>query len=79
MFNYYHNVEQEQRELQAIEAREDRVDSETDLYNGGQFDAVIGGEPNPDLASKLAYRQGYTAGFWRFYDKKYGIETESEF
>ena len=75
----YLEQEQEQRELQALNAQEMQLDREADLYGAGKFDAVIGAEPDPVLTANESYRRGYDESFWQFYYKKYGIQIATEF
>ena len=79
ILTHYLETEQEQRELEAINALQEELDKEADLYGAGKFDAVIGAEPDPVLTAKESYRRGYDDSFWQFYYKKYGIELETEF
>ena len=79
MLNHYLDREQEARTIEALESSEDRANKELDFYSLGKFDAIIGGEADPELAVNLSYRRGYLVGFWKFYDRKHGIELETEF
>ncbi|MDJ0726915.1 MAG: hypothetical protein QNJ38_17575 [Prochloraceae cyanobacterium] len=79
MINYYLELEQEQRELEALNGIEEQLDKESDLYGAGKFDAVIGAEPDPVLTANESYRRGYDESFWQFYYKKYGIQIATEF
>ncbi len=75
----YLEQEQEQRELQALNAQEMQLDREADFYGAGKFDAVIGAEPDPILTANELYRRGYDESFWQFYYKKYAIQIATEF
>ena len=65
MFDLYFSLEQESRELVALNALEIQLDKNTDIYGAGEFDALIGAEPDPKWAGNQAYRQGYKDSFWR--------------
>ncbi|MDJ0717321.1 MAG: hypothetical protein QNJ54_24405 [Prochloraceae cyanobacterium] len=79
MFNIYHSAEQEQRELQAIDELENLTDPNASAYSDGQFDAIIGAEPNPELIINKYYWSGYQSKQFEYYCRKYGIELETEF
>ena len=64
-------IEQQQRIQNDLVAAEAQIDRETDIHFIGEFDGVIGLEPNPDLWSNLTYRNGYLTGLGRYYDQKY--------
>ncbi len=77
MINHYLAEEQEQRQLEALNAVEIELDKNADIYSYGKFDAIIGAEPDPELTPNPFYRQGYQDSFWIFYYKKYGIQIET--
>lgn len=79
MVNHYLELEQESRQLEALNAIEIELDKQADLYGAGKFDAVIGAEPDPVLTANESYRRGYDDSFWQFYYKKYGIQIATEF
>ncbi|MDJ0718919.1 MAG: hypothetical protein QNJ54_32625 [Prochloraceae cyanobacterium] len=79
MINQYLCQEQESRGLEALNALEIELDKNTDIYGAGEFDALIGAEPDPQWAANRLYRQGYQDSFWRLYDEKYGIKLVTEF
>ncbi len=79
MVNHYLELEQESRQLEALNATEIELDKQADLYGAGKFDAVIGAEPDPVLTANESYRRGYDESFWQFYYKKYGIQIATEF
>ena len=78
IIDHYLEQDQEQRELEALNAIEEELDKEADLYGAGKFDAVIGAEPDPVLTANESYRRGYHDSFWHFYLKKYGIKSNNE-
>ncbi len=69
IIDQYLSQEQESREIEGIEAHTEQANKEVDFYSLGKFDAIIGGEPDPELAVNLSYRRGYQVGFWNFYDR----------
>ena len=71
-------IEQQQRIQNDLAAVEAQIDRETDIHFIGEFDGVIGLEPNPDLWSNLTYRSGYLTGLASFYDKKYQTVFKNE-
>ena len=71
-------IEQQQRIQNDLVAVEAQIDRETDIHSTGEFDGVIGLEPNPDLWSNLTYRSGYLTGLGRYYDKKYQTVFKNE-
>ncbi len=71
-------IEQQQRIENDLVAVEAQIDRETDIHSEGEFDGVIGLEPNPDLWSNLTYRSGYLNGLGRYYDKKYQTVFKNE-
>jgi len=79
IINQYLAQEQENRRLEALNAVEVELDKQADLYGAGEFDALIGAEPDPVLTANESYRRGYHDSFWQFYLKKYNIELETEF
>ena len=52
---------------------------ELEDFSSGQFDAIIGANPSPELIKKAAYRDGYASKFFEMIFKKYGIEMTNEF
>jgi hypothetical protein len=78
MINSYLNIEQENRVRQGLEARDNEASLMTQLYTAGDFDGVIGIEPDPHSWSNLAYRSGFLAGLGRYYDQKYKVDIEVE-
>jgi hypothetical protein len=78
MFDMYLNIEQSNRERQGLEARDNEASRQTQLYTAGDFDGVIGIDPDPQKWSKLAYRSGFLAGIGRHYDQKYQVDLEVE-
>jgi hypothetical protein len=78
MINMYISVDQDQRlknDLAAIEAQNDR---QTDLYCAGEFDGVIGIDPNPEMWYEIAYKSGFLDGIARHYDNKYQVGLTNE-
>jgi hypothetical protein len=78
MINFYLSVEQENRERQGIEAKDNEASCQTDLYSAGEFDGVIGINPNPEMWYELAYKSGFLDGIARHYDKKYQVGLTNE-
>jgi len=79
IINHYLEQEQENRRLEALNAIEEQLDENSDIYEYGEFDALIGAEPDPKWAANPSYRRGYIDSFWHFYDQKYGIKLDTEF
>jgi hypothetical protein len=71
-------AEQQQRVEADKAAVEAQIELETNLYTAGDFDGVIGIDPDPQKRSKLAYRSGFLAGIGRHYDQKYKVDIEAE-
>jgi hypothetical protein len=71
-------AEQQQRVEADKAAVEAQIELETNLYTAGDFDGVIGIDPDPQKWSKLAYRSGFLAGLGRYYDQKYQVDLEVE-
>jgi hypothetical protein len=78
MINSYLSVEQSNRVRQGLEERDNEAGRQTQLYTAGDFDGVIGIDPDPQKWSKLAYRSGFLAGIGRHYDQKYKVDIEAE-
>lgn len=79
MFHIYLSLAQEQRELQAIEEFDFQIDPNAQMYAEGEFDAIIGAEPNPELITNSFYWSGYQSRQYQYYCQKYGIKLETEF
>ena len=77
MFNLYLSVEQSKREQQGIEARDNEANDQSELNSAGEYDGVIGLEPDQEKWRELAYRSGFLTGIGRHYDQKYqvGLDT----
>jgi hypothetical protein len=71
-------AEQQQRVEADKAAVEAQIELETNLYTAGDFDGVIGIDPDPHSWSNLAYRSGFLAGLGRYYDQKYQVDLEVE-
>ncbi len=78
MFDLHLSIEQENREKQELERINNEASHQTDLYSEGEFDVVIGIEPNPEMWGELSYRSGFLTGITRHYDKKYQICLNNE-
>ncbi len=72
MINNYLAEEQEQRELQALDARYLEADKNCELEAKGKFDFISGREPDPGFILEYFYRIGYQDAFWESYYQKYG-------
>lgn len=72
-------TEQQQRIQNDLVAVEAQIERETDIHSAGEFDGVIGLEPNPDLWSNLSYRNAYLTGLGRYYDEKYQVSISEPF
>lgn len=79
MFDIYLSVAQEQKELQAIDELRNQRDPNADAYSAGEFDSIIGLEPNRELLTNQYYWSGYQSKQYQYYCKKYRIELEIEF
>lgn len=79
MFDYYHSREQNCRELQDIDEWRNQRDPNVDAYSAGEFDSIIGLEPNRELLTNQYYWSGYQSKQYQYYCKKYGIKLETEF
>ena len=77
MFNIYLSLEQKNREQQGIEARDNEANYQTELNSAGEYDGVIGLEPDPQKWRELAYRSGFLTGIGRHYDQKYQIGLDN--
>ena len=76
MFDYYHSREQNSRELQAIDELRNQKDPNGDAYSAGEFDSIVGLEPNRELLTNQYYWSGYQSKQYQYYCKKYGIKLE---
>ncbi len=79
MLNHYLADEQEQRELEALNARDEQADKNCELEAKGRFDFISGSEPDPELVLEDFYRKGYQDAFWHHYCQKYGKLASLEF
>ncbi len=78
MLNTYLSLEQDNREKQELERINEQASHQTDLFSSGEFDGVIGIEPNPEMWGELSYRSGFLTGITRHYDKKYQMSLNNE-
>lgn len=78
MIDFYLSVEQEKRERQGIEAKDNEASRQTDLYSAGEFDGIIGIDPNPEMWYEIAYKSGFLTGIVRHYDNKYQVGLTNE-
>ena len=79
MINYYLEQEQEQRLAQALDERNQQADRNCDLAAKGEFDGLIGTNPDQKLLAEPWYWQGYQSGLKEYWLKHYDIEIEQEF
>lgn len=77
MNNIYTSVEQTNRERQGLEAKNNEVVLNTDLYSEGYFEGYIGAEPTQP--EQHSYWAGYQTGSREYWAKKLGVEISSEF
>ena len=79
MINYYLEQEQEQRLAQALDERNKEADQNSNLAAKGEFDGLIGTNPDKKLMAQQWYWQGYQSGLKDYWLRHYGIELELEF
>ncbi|MDJ0719956.1 MAG: hypothetical protein QNJ54_38025 [Prochloraceae cyanobacterium] len=79
MFDYYLSVAQDRKELQDIDEWENQRDPNADAYSAGEFDSIIGAEPDPQLLTNKFYWSGYQSRQYQYYCEKYGIKLNEEF
>ena len=79
MLDHYLAEEQEQRELEALNARDVEADKNCDLAANGRFDGLIGEKPDKKLITEQCYWQEYQSALQKYWLKQYGIEIEQEF
>ena len=77
MIDLYLSVEQEQRENQELDIVNSQANRETDLYDEGRFDGVIGCEPTQ--LEKQSYWTGYQIGLREYWAKKLNVKLATEF
>lgn len=77
MLNIALATEQEQRVSNGLAAIEEQANRETDLYDVGRFDGLIGCEPTQ--LKEPSYWEGYQIGLRQYWANKKGIELETEF
>ncbi len=68
--------EQENRELQALDAINELADRNTDLESSGHWDGWLNEPAKEEHWGELAYRKGYVTGITQYYDQKYQISIE---
>ncbi len=78
MINSYLSVEQEKRERQEINLLQEEARRNTVLYTAGNFDGVIGIDPDPEKWGEDSYRSGFLSGVTRHYDEKYQMSLNNE-
>lgn len=71
------NIKQSNRERQELEAKNNEVVLNTDLYSEGYFEGYIGAEPSQ--SEQDSYWAGYQIGSWEYWAKKLGVEIPNEF
>ena len=77
MFNLRLSVDQEKRELQALDAIHEEAGLNTDIYSTGYLEGYWGYEPkHPE---KHSYWEGYQIGFREHWAKKLEVEIPTEF
>ncbi len=80
-FNIAVAIEQAQRVENDKVAVEERINEQAnrqkDLYSEGEFDGLIGIEPNPEMWGELSYRSGFLTGITRYYDKNYQMSLNN--
>ena len=72
------SVPQGQRELQAFKACNSQVDFNVEAHSNGEFDAIIGADPDPQLILNKDYWAGYQSKQFEYYCRKYGIQLTKQ-
>ena len=77
MLNIALELEQEQRLENDKAAVESQISQETDLYDVGRFDGLIGSRPTG--LEEQSYWEGYQIGLKEYWAKKLEVEIPTEF
>lgn len=77
MLNIALELEQEQRLCNSLAAVEAQIDRETDLYDVGRRNGLIGSRPTK--LKEQNYWEGYQTGLRQYWAKKLEVEIPIEF